>query len=135
MNLSRLALITIAVALLATACRKDISVTTNKGAPTAPVVSSATPDEFANARATYVKRCASCHGDNGQGGVGEIDGKKIKGPAFRSGHALNHSDADFVKQIDKGGDGMPAFGDKLSAKEIDDLVHFIRHEYQKKNGQ
>lgn len=99
------------------------------------MVTPALPDQFAGARATFAKRCASCHGENGQGGVGEIAGKKIKSPSLRSGHALNHADADFVKQILKGGDGMPAFGDVLSAKEVEDLVRFIRNEYQKKNGQ
>ena len=139
MNLSKLVLITFAVALLGTACNQEGSVLTNKSlTPVAgaspPASSSATPDEFAVARATFAKRCETCHGDKGQGGVGEVDGKKIKGPSFRSGHALKHPDEDFVKQIVKGGDGMPAFGDKLSAKEIDDLVRFIRHEFQAGNN-
>ena len=135
MNLSRLAIIPIAVALLGSACNRSVSVGTNKSVTqTAPASPVATPDEFAVARATFAKNCSKCHGDNGQGGTGEIEGKKIKGPSFRSGHALKHPDADFVKQIVKGGEGMPAFGDKLSAKEIDDLVHFIRHDFQGGNN-
>jgi mono/diheme cytochrome c family protein len=140
LNLSKLVLVTLAAALIATACNKESAVVTNRnGAPTAPASApastAATPDEFAVARETFAKRCEVCHGDKGQGGIAEIEGKKIKGPSFRSGHTLKHSDADFVKQIVKGGDGMPAFGDKLSAKEIDDLVRFIRHDFQGKSGQ
>jgi mono/diheme cytochrome c family protein len=135
MNLSKPVLITIVLALFTTACNKVSSVGTNRSvAPAAPASAPATPDEFAAARATFAKRCETCHGDKGQGGVGEVEGKKIKGPSFRSGHALKHPDEDFVKQIVKGGDGMPAFGDKLSAKEIDDLVRFIRHEFQAGNN-
>jgi mono/diheme cytochrome c family protein len=135
MSLSRLALTTIAITLFAAGCIKEGSIVTNRSAPsTAAPSPSAAPDEFATARATYAKRCSTCHGDNGQGGSAEVDGKKIKGPPFRSGHALKHPNTDFVKQIVKGGDGMPAFGDKLSAKEIDDLVHFIRHDFQGGNN-
>ena len=132
MTLSRIALITIAVSLTGAACNRDSAAGTNRSATTqtAPVAQAATPDEYASARSTFAKRCSNCHGDNGQGGTAEVEGKKIKGPSFRSGRALKHLDADFVKQIVKGGDGMPAFGDKLSAKEIDDLVRFIRHDFQ-----
>jgi len=35
-----------------------------------------------------------------------------------------------VKQIEKGGDGMPAFKGKLSAQQITDMISFIRHEFQ-----
>ena len=118
MKLSRLALITFAVALTS-ACSRESSVATNKTPPapaSTPVASSATPDVFAAARETYAKRCATCHGEKGEGGAAVVEGKKIKGPSLRSGHALTHPDEDYVKQIVKGGDGMPAFGSKLSAK-------------------
>ena len=132
MNLSRLAPIAISIALFAVACSKtdQVNTVTPPASPAASPATNATPDEFATTRATFGKRCAKCHGDNGQGGTAEVEGKKIKAPSLRSGHALKHADADFVKQITKGGDGMPAFGDKLSAKEIDDLVRFIRHDFQ-----
>src|SRR5439155_22920837 len=53
-----------------------------------------------------------------------------KVPNLREGHALKHPDSEFVKQITKGGDGMPAFGQKLKPEEINDMVRFIRHEFQ-----
>ena len=132
MNLSRLILIAAAISLLGVACNKTETVNTgaSKSTPAASPAANTTPDEFAATRTIYAKRCAGCHGATGEGGTVEVEGKKIKAPSLRSGHALNHSDPDFVKQITKGGDGMPAFGDKLSAKEIDDLVRFIRKDFQ-----
>ena len=54
--------------------------------------------------------------------------KKV--PTFREGHALKHPDSDYVKQITKGGDGMPAFDKKLTPEQMTDLIKFIRHEFQ-----
>ena len=91
----------------------------------------ATPDAFAASRATFMKNCKECHGEKGAGGPVKLeDGTRLKVPSLREGHALHHPDSDFLKQITKGGDGMPAFKDKLKPEEIDDLVRFIRHEFQ-----
>ena len=99
-------------------------------APASPVAT-ATPDEFAFARANYAKDCSSCHGEEGKGGlVKTTDGTKLKVPSLIEGHALKHDDDDYVEQIVKGGDGMPEFKDKLKGEEITALVRFIRHEFQ-----
>ena len=91
----------------------------------------ATPDEFAATRAIFEKNCVKCHQKTGDGGPVKLeDGTKLKVPSLRTGHALHHPDSDFIKQITKGGDGMPAFKDKLSADQINDLVRFVRHEFQ-----
>src|SRR5437868_15022034 len=91
----------------------------------------ATPDAFAASRATFMKNCKECHGGKGEGGPVKLeDGTKLIVQSLREGHALHHPDSDFLKQITKGGDGMPAFKDKLKPEEIDDLVRFIRHEFQ-----
>ncbi len=58
------------------------------------------------------------------------EGKKLKVPSLCTGHALSHPDTELVKQITKGGDGMPAFNEKLSAPEINDMVRFIRKQFQ-----
>ena len=107
----------------------------NKSAPppiaTAKAPANATPDQFAAMRATYDKNCRKCHGERGQGGPVKLeDGTKLKVPTLCEGHALRHPDSDFVKQITKGGDGMPAFADKLKPDEINECVRFIRHEFQ-----
>ncbi len=140
MNLSRLVLMATAVVLLTTSCNNTKPGTTAQTQPSssAPVSAPATPDEFASARANFAKHCKECHGENAEGQTVTKDGKKLKVPSLRTGHALHHPDTEFVKQITKGGDGMPAFGEgtpapakeKLSAKEIDDMVRFIRHEFQ-----
>jgi mono/diheme cytochrome c family protein len=100
--------------------------------PTPAAKATATPDEFASARVNYAKDCVACHGADGEGGVKTVDEKKLKVPSFSTGHALKHTDEDFVEQIMKGGDGMPEFKDKLSADEINLLVRFVRHEFQGK---
>ncbi len=129
MKRQSLVLIAIAVFLLATACKngQNTNSTVNSNRGSAP----ATPDQFAAARSVYEKNCKLCHGTNGEGGPVKLeDGTKLKVPTFREGHAMRHPDSDFVKQITKGGDGMPAFGEKLKPEEINDLVRFIRHEFQ-----
>ena len=100
--------------------------------PAAKATATATPDEFAFARANYAKHCSACHGDEGKGGVVKVDNTKLKVPSLTEGHALNHPDEKFVKQITNGGDGMPKFKDKLSPEEINAMVRFIRHEFQGK---
>ncbi len=91
----------------------------------------ATPDEFAAAHAAFDKNCKGCHGETGKGGPVKLeDGTKLKVPSLCEGHALHHPDSDFIKQITKGGDGMPAFRDKLKPDEINNLIGFIRHEFQ-----
>ncbi len=91
-----------------------------------------TPDELASARINFQKNCVGCHGENGEGGRKEVDGKRFKVPNLREGHALEHTDEKFVVQITEGDDEMPAFKDKLTAAEINDLVRFVRKEFQRK---
>jgi cytochrome c551 len=134
MNRQTLALIPAVLLLVITACQTGKTGNTptanNNPAPSA-ATATATPDQFAAARASFEKNCKLCHGANGDGGPVKLeDGTKLKVPTFHEGHALHHPDADYVKQITKGGDGMPAFGEKLKPEEINDLIRFIRHEFQ-----
>lgn len=116
--------------LFVAACKKgqtSSDSTTNSNTPSAK----ATPDQFATARTVFDKDCRSCHGQTGEGGPVKLeDGTRLKVPSLCQGHALRHADSEFVKQITKGGDGMPAFADKLKPEEINDLIKFIRHEFQ-----
>jgi mono/diheme cytochrome c family protein len=116
--------------LLVTGCSKPVNENGNASKPAASATS--TPDEFARARINYAKHCEECHKVDGTGGLVEVDQKKLKVPNLAEGHALKHTDEDFVEQIEKGGDGMPQFKDKLSAEEINGLVRFVRHEFQQK---
>lgn len=131
MKLKSLVLITLLLILL-TACQTE-----KPGGPpkannnSATNNATSTPDQFAAARTLYEKDCKLCHMANGEGGPVKLDdGTKLKVPSLREGHALKHPDADFVKQITKGGDGMPGFAEKLKPEEINDMVKFIRREFQ-----
>jgi mono/diheme cytochrome c family protein len=121
-----------AISLFALACNKSAIQTSNQSQPPAGGSPASTPDEFATTRAIFKKNCAVCHGEDGTGGLKVVEDKKLKVPSFREGHALKHPDEDFLKQINNGGDGMPRFKDKLTPEQINDLVRFIRHEFQGK---
>lgn len=104
---------------------------TSPQSPTMTGTPAGTPDPVAEVRAIYAKDCQNCHAVDGTGGKVKLDdGKTLRVPSFREGHALKHSDTDFVRQIKEGGDGMPAFKDKLSAAQTDELIRFIRKEFQ-----
>ena len=130
MKLVTLTLLICAAMILVSACSQPNTVTTNQTGPAVAASpaskANATPDEFAVARMTFQKNCVGCHGEDGTGGEKLMDGKKMNVPSFHEGHALTHKDEDFVKQILNGGDGMPAFKDKMSSEEINDLVRYIR---------
>ncbi len=132
MNSVKLTVAISIIALLSVACADANNVgnpaqTINPPAasPTAP------PDEFASIRPIFASQCVECHGAQGDGGQVTIEGKKLNVPSLKEGHALKHTDADFVDQIRDGGDGMPAFKDKLKPEEITGLVQFVRKEFQK----
>ncbi len=126
-------LIIVAISLFAFACSKPNTETiTHNGPAASPAPAASMPDEFAATRAIFKKNCSECHGEDGTGGTKTVDGKKLKVPNLTAGHALGHFDDEFIKQITKGGDGMPAFKDKLTPEQINELVHLIRHEFQGK---
>jgi mono/diheme cytochrome c family protein len=129
----RLTLLCALVALFTFACTQATPQTNSTKTPAAaasPAAPKATPDEFAAVRANYKKNCESCHGENAEGGIVKVDNKKLKVPSLKTGHAIHHPDADLVKKINTGGDGMPAFKDKLKPEEIQELVRLIRKEFQ-----
>lgn len=141
----KLALLVCAVATLAVACASNDSAlrtgntnavaTTTTPAPSSspqqPAADGAPADELADARATYNAVCIRCHKETGEGGLTDMgDGGTLKVPSFKSGHGLNHTDAQFARQIAKGGDGMPAFEKKLTPEQINGLVRYIREEIQ-----
>jgi mono/diheme cytochrome c family protein len=137
----KLSVTALAVALFALACATNTNTNTATNSNRTVTVNSPTNaananapapanDALAAARTTYGNACIKCHKENGEGGVVDIDGDKLRVPSFKGGHALKHSDADYVKQITNGGEGMPKFKDRLTPEQIDGLVHFIRAEFQ-----
>ena len=67
----------------------------------------------------YKANCAGCHGGNGGGGIG---------PQLRDGAVISAfpDAASQVEFINGGAPGMPAFGDRLSAAELEAVVEFTR---------
>lgn len=79
----------------------------------------------------FAKNCVVCHQSNGEGGTVKLeDGTKLKVPSLKADRTIRHSDKDYHGQIYKGGDGMPAYQEKLSEDEINNLVRFIRQNIQ-----
>lgn len=135
MTYVRFASIIIVIAISSLACNQPADVATNQSQPAnspATTTRDVPQDEFAFARANFMKHCAVCHGAEGDGGRVEVEGKKLRVPSLKEGHALEHTDKQLVEQITEGDDEMPAFKDKLSAEEIDDLVRFVRKKFQGK---
>jgi cytochrome c6 len=144
MKFIKLALLTASLSLFVIACNNTTSNSngsSNSGTNPTPAATSTartnaatspTPaaDEFAHVGAVYGQNCAICHGDAGKGGTVDIEGKKLKVPSLVEGHALKGTDEHYVKQITKGGEGMPAFKDKLKPEEINELVRYIRQKLQ-----
>lgn len=130
MKFRRTALLMAVFAIFSASCSKQTApTTTNRN--TNAAIPSATPDPLAATRGVFTKDCQSCHGVDGKGGPVKLeDGTRLRVPSFREGHALRHPDSDFRKQIVEGGDGMPSFKTKLSSQQIDDLIKFIRQEFQ-----
>jgi mono/diheme cytochrome c family protein len=77
-----------------------------------------------NGSEIYKTNCAECHGGTGEGAS--------KGISLLKGHALKHSEKEYIEQVTDGeGKKMPAFKDKLSAEQIAAVVKYVREELQK----
>ena len=82
-------------------------------------------------RELFSKNCVVCHQAKGEGGTVKLeDGTKLKVPSLKAGRTIRHSDKDYHSQIYKGGDGMPAYKEKLTEDEINNLIRFIRQDIQ-----
>lgn len=93
---------------------------TNAAAPPVPTRADGSSDPaLVLGRDVYVKRCASCHGSAGKGGAGPnlTDGRLARDfpdPAAQ------------VALVSNGRKGMPAFGAKLGAADIEAVVRYTR---------
>ena len=104
-------LLVAALAMALVGCGGGTTTTTAATTATTAVVTT-TPGSNIDAAALYSADCASCHGVNGEGGIG---------PDLRG-----ITDATLVEtQVKNGGGSMPAFGDKLSAEEISALATYV----------
>jgi len=74
--------------------------------------------------ALYKKSCAMCHGADGSGN--SPMGQKMGVRDLKSADVQKQTDAQLTQMISKGKGKMPAYGEKLKAEEIKDLVAYIR---------
>ena len=79
-------------------------------------------------RLTYERSCMTCHGPRGEGK--QLGTLTI--PSLRVGAPLTDPDERLFQQISEGGKGMPPFKYTLDDRQIQDLVRFIREEFQGK---
>ena len=76
----------------------------------------------------YEFSCATCHGPRGEGKqLGTLNV-----PSLRRGAPLDRTDEQLFTQISDGGKGMPPFKHTFDDRQIQDLVRFIRTEFQGK---
>ena len=69
----------------------------------------------------FLQYCAKCHGEDGTANTQK--GRQLMARDFTDAEfQSSKTDADLIKQVTKGGEDMPPFGKKLSAKQIEGLV-------------
>jgi mono/diheme cytochrome c family protein len=92
-------------------------------------------DEMASARDLYVKNCANCHKESGEGGPVVVDGRKMKPDNLTDDRRKKLSDDKYMKVMIEGieDEGMPAFKDKLSEDQMRQIIKYIRVELQKQD--
>ena len=134
MRTIRLALFVVVTLAFGFACNRPATDGPAQTPPsnTASPQTSVADDEFASTRAIFKQHCAECHGDNASGGSVQIAGREIKVPNLTGEHARKPTDERIAAKISEGDDEMPAFKDKLTAQQIQDLVRFIRKEFQER---
>ena len=135
MKTFKLLLAAAALALFAIACgstdnRATVNTNARPSASATPAAGAApTPDELAAAAADFARFCVNCHKADGTGGPFVLeDGTKLKVPNLRE-HGRRDPDKHLTDQIVAGGDGMPAFRDRLDEQRINALVRYIRREF------
>jgi cytochrome c6 len=84
----------------------------------------------ADAAKTFKTNCVQCHAENGSGETSS--GKALKAKDLRSDEVQKQSDAELSEIIAKGKGKMPAFGAKIKADDMKNLVAYIRELAKKK---
>ena len=74
---------------------------------------------LAEGRQIFADNCATCHQPDGSGG---------RGPRINDGRVVeNYPDpADQIELVTNGRGGMPAFGERLGAEQIEAVVRYTR---------
>jgi mono/diheme cytochrome c family protein len=74
----------------------------------------------------YEARCARCHGSDGRGDT--VLGRSLGAPDFTEGKwKASHSVEEMVSVVSSGKEGMPAFGRRLTRRQISSLVSYVKN--------
>ena len=86
-----------------------------------------TAESIASGKMVYTQRCASCHGEKGDGKGEKAGDLSLEPTNFTDAHETSLStDGELFWKISEGHRPMPRFKDKLSENERWDLVNYIR---------
>jgi mono/diheme cytochrome c family protein len=143
MKLKRTILLLFACTALALlySCAKNAT-TNNAGSTTAvnnsntsktPASNSTASVDTSNGHELYVKQCAECHKESGQGGEVVVDGRKMKADNLTDDRRKKLTDEKMIKTMVDGipDEGMPSYKDKLTEAEMREVVKYIRVDLQK----
>ena len=94
----------------------------------------ASQEELALGQQLYEANCAACHGVEGEGQANwrspDANGRYPAPPHDDTGHTWHHPDQLLHQIVTHGGQmensGMPAFGEQLTAEEIDAILSYIK---------
>ena len=73
----------------------------------------------------YGSKCQPCHGPTGAADT--VMGKKFGAASFSSPDVVKASDAELLVVLKNGKGKMPGWGYKLSEKQLEDLVVYVRN--------
>jgi len=139
-----LSVVCLSIFLLAVACSSDSRA---GNAANNSTLANATPpssqnsnvaaagDDLATGRDLYVKHCANCHKESGEGGPTVVDGRKMKPDNLTDDRRKKLADDKYLKVMVDGieDEGMPSFKDKMSEAEMREVVRYIRVGLQKQD--
>ncbi|MCL4395223.1 MAG: cytochrome c [Chloroflexi bacterium] len=83
------------------------------------------PARAAAGKTVYEQYCSACHGETGHGDGPTAAGMPIK-PLDLTVHIFQHDQGYFILAVGGGMGPMPAFKDKLSRDEIENVIDYVR---------
>ena len=143
MKITKIILLVIACATLAFSysCANNLAannsvattVANNSNSSKTPVNTSTTATDTLAGHELYVKQCAECHKESGEGGEVVVDGRKMKADNLTDERRKKLTDEKIIKTMVDGipDEGMPSYKDKLSEGEMREVVKYIRVDLQK----
>lgn len=88
-------------------------------------------DSKAYEASLFRQNCAICHGPEGEGKILD-NGTTV--PSLRQGEFKFKTEAEILRQISQGGNGMTPFRGQLTDRELDLMAKFVHDELRKKEN-